>query len=110
MAEPPLQKVAEIAANAGFNLRCQMIATVYAVNVVLIESGATSNHANRVALASKVLSGAVPPSLLARVVLGDPTIQAAAIAYYANMAQAVADVNIDGRLQAIWDALANATL
>lgn len=106
----PSAIAANLASCPDFNRRCQLIAEAYAVNVVLLEDPGTANHVNRAALASKVVSGALSPEVLARVALTDPNIQAAAIADAANNGAAVADVNIDGRLQAVWNALANATL
>lgn len=99
------QDAATIALNGNFNQRCRMIAAQYAVNVVFVEDAGTANHTARVAFGQKVVTGTIAPDALAFVVLGDPSIQAAAIADLANMAAAVADVNIDGRLQAVWNAL-----
>lgn len=109
-APPPSQLAFELADNIDFNLRCQLIALQFAVNFVLSEDPATANHANRLAFATKIMNGSISPGLIARVVLTDANIQAAAIADFANNGNAVADSNIDGRLQAMWNTLANAGL
>lgn len=108
MTSPASQTAAFIAEHPQFNLRCQLIALQYAVNWVLAEDLVTANHANRIAFATKVINGAIPATLLARVALTDQNIQAAAIADASNAGSAVADQDIDGRIQAMWNALANA--
>lgn len=110
MAEAPSQTAAFIATHPAFNSRCQLIALQYAVNWVISEDPATASHAARLALATKVINGSISAVLLARIVLTDANIQAAAIADVANAAAAVADANIDGRIQAMWNALAGAGL
>jgi len=109
---PASQAAATIAQSSIFNLRCQLIALRYAVNVVLSE-GAVADHANRLSFALKVINGAISPTLLALVVLTDTTIQATAVADVANMGAAVPDTgadSIDARLQGIWTALSDSGL
>lgn len=110
MADAPSYIAAFIADQQRFNIRCQIIAIQYAVNVVLAEDPATPNHDARRILAVSIIQGRTQPSSLARIVLTDPFIQAAAIADVANSAMAVADVSIDGRLQAVWNSLALAAV
>jgi hypothetical protein len=102
------ETIAIIARHPNFNLRCQLIATQFSLNAVAIENGATTNHTNRLAFASMVIKGDVSPEVLARAVLIDANIYAAALADADNIAAAVADSGIDAQLQAVWNALANA--
>lgn len=111
MSQPASQAAAFIADQPTFNLRCQLIAMQFAVNVVFSEGSGVTDHANRLALALKIVNGQISPNLLARIVLTDTTIQAAAVADVLNLAAAVPDTganSIDGRLQAMWNALADA--
>src|SRR5258708_55535 len=102
MADPASLTLALIAQDPLFNVRCLQIALQFAVNFVLTESVNTASHDQRAAFASRILQRRVQPETLALVVLGDQNIAAAAIADLANNARAVADVNIDGRIQATW--------
>lgn len=110
MSDAPSYITAFIADQQKFNIRCQIIAIQYAVNVVLTESASTPSHDARRILAVSVIQGRTTPKSLAQIVLTDPNIQAAAIADLANDAMAVADVNIDGRIQAVWNSLALAAV
>lgn len=110
MADPASLTTALIAQDQFFNWRCQIIAIQYAVNVVLAEDPATANHSARVTLAIGIIQRRIQPDALARIVLTDPFIAAAAIQDAANSARAVADINIDGRLQAVWNELALAAV
>lgn len=106
MADPASLTIALIAQDQRFNVRCLQIALQFAVNFVLTEDAATPLHNERAAFAAHILQRRVQPETLALVVLGDQNIAAAAIADVANNARTVADVNIDGRLQATWNVLA----
>lgn len=110
MSDPASLTTAQLAQDQLFNSRCQIIAIQYAVNVVLTENANIANHDARVLLAVHVIQRRVSPEMLAQIVLTDPNIAAAAIADVANNARAVADVNIDGRLQATWNSLALAAV
>lgn len=110
MSDPASLTLALIAQDQRFNVRCQQIAIQYAVNYVLTEDAATPLHNERATLAAHILQRRVQPEMLALVVLGDQNIAAAAITDVANNARAVADVNIDGRLQATWNVLALAAI
>lgn len=110
MSDPASLTTAQLAQDQLFNVRCQIIAIQYAVNVVLPENVNTALHAERSALAARVIQRRVSPEMLAQIVLTDPNIAASAIADLANNAKAVADINIDGRIQATWNSLAVAAV
>lgn len=106
MSDPASLTLALIAQDQRFNVRCLQIALQFAVNYVLTEDAAMPLHNERATLASRILQRRVQPETLALVVLGDQNIAAAAIQDVDNNARAVADVNIDGRIQGTWNVLA----
>lgn len=106
MADPASLTLALIAQDQRFNVRCLQIALQFAVNFVLAEDPNIALHTERAAFAAHILQRRVQPETLALVVLGDANIAAAAIADVANNARAVADVNIDSRIQNTWNVLA----
>lgn len=110
MSDPASLTLALLAQDQRFNVRCQQIAFQFAINFVLTENPNTALHAERAALATRILQRRVSADTLAQTVLTDPNIAAAAIADLANNARAVADVDIDGRLQATWNVLASAAV
>lgn len=110
MSDPASLTLSRIAQDQLFNVRCLQIALQFAVNFVLTEDAATPLHAERATLAAHILQRRVQSEILALVVLADQNIAATAIADVANNARAVADGDIDGRIQATWNSLALAAV
>ena len=109
MSDAPSYTTAFIADQQKFNARVLFIATQLALTV-LAENPNTANHPPRAVFAVKILQRGIRPETLAEIVLADPNIQAAAIADLQNSATAVADIDIQSRLQLVWDSLALAAV
>lgn len=92
--------------------RCFFVAFQFALNFVVSEDPGTSNHTNRVALANKVVSDRLAHSILATAVLTDTGLQAklGPDPNAVGVGDAITDQDMDGRLQAQWNALSNAGL
>jgi hypothetical protein len=98
----------QVSEDVTFAARCNFIALRFAVNVVASEAGTVVDHANRLALAQRMITGRIPRTLWAQVCLTSPAIETTAIGDMANSAAAVLDADIDARVQTFWNAVADA--